>query len=116
MHLRADADDAALVKVRQSVLAHVGDVARDLLRPELGVTRFALVAFDMDGGEDIVPHQPLADEDGVLVVVALPRHICHSKVSAKRELAMVNRRAIGKRLTRLYCFALMNHWTMVDAC
>ena len=35
--LRADADDAALVEVLESVLADVGNVARDLLGAELSI-------------------------------------------------------------------------------
>ena len=37
-HLGADVDDALLVEVLEGLLADVGDVARDLFRPELRVT------------------------------------------------------------------------------
>ena len=48
--LGADADDAALVEVFESVVADAGDIAGDLLGPELGVAGVALILFDMDGG------------------------------------------------------------------
>src|SRR5262249_47560209 len=42
LHLRADADDARLVEILERFVAHVRDVAGDLLRAELRVTRHAL--------------------------------------------------------------------------
>ena len=58
--LGADADDARLVQVAQRVLADVGNVARDLFRPQLGVARFDLELLDVDGGVVVVLHQLLA--------------------------------------------------------
>ena len=49
-HLRADADDTAFVKLAQRVVADVGDIACDLLRPKLCVARFNFVFLDMDRG------------------------------------------------------------------
>ena len=60
-HLGADADDAALVQVLQRVLAHVGDVAGDLLGPELGVAGFDLVFLDVDGGVHVLADDLLID-------------------------------------------------------
>src|SRR6266704_755731 len=37
LHVRADADDAALVQIDERLLGHVGDLARDLLAAALGV-------------------------------------------------------------------------------
>ena len=58
--LGADADDAALVEVREDLFADVRDVAGDLLRAELGVAGVDLVLLDVDRGEDVVLHQALA--------------------------------------------------------
>ena len=59
--LGADPDDAALVEVGEHLLADVGDVAGDLLGTQLGVAGVDLVLLDVDRGEDVVLHQPLAD-------------------------------------------------------
>ena len=78
-----DHDDAAFVKILQRVLTDTGDVTGDLLGPELGVTRFGLVFFDMYGCVYILLHQTLADQDGVLVVVAFPVHIADQDILAE---------------------------------
>ena len=93
--LGADADDAALVEVGQQLLADVRDVAGDLLLAELGVAGVDLVLLDVDRGEDVLLHQALAEDDRVLVVVALPRHERDEQVGAERHLAVVGARAVG---------------------
>ena len=97
-HFRADADDAALVEVAQRVLAHAGDVAGDLLRAELGVAGLGFVLLDVDGGVHVVLHQPLAEQHGVLVVVALPGHKADEHVAAQGDLALVGGGAVGDDL------------------
>ena len=50
LDLGADADYAALVEIAQRGLGDVGNVARDFFRSQLGVARFNLELFDVDGG------------------------------------------------------------------
>src|SRR5699024_10774868 len=70
--LGTDADDAALVEVGEDVVGDVRDVPGDLLRAELRVPGVDLVLLDVDRGEDVVLDETLAEDDRVLVVVALP--------------------------------------------
>src|SRR6185312_16314457 len=56
---RADVDDAGLVEVLQRLFRHVRNVARDLFRAELGVTRHHLEFLDVNGGEHVFLHDPL---------------------------------------------------------
>src|SRR5205807_5069407 len=70
----ADADDAALVEILEDLLREVRDVARDLFGTELRVAGVDLVAVDVDRREHVVLHHALREDDGVLEVVALPRH------------------------------------------
>src|SRR6478736_1493897 len=81
--LGTDADDAALVEVREDVLGDVRDVPRDLLGAELGVARVDLVLLDVDRGEHVVLHETLAEDDRVLVVVTLPGHERDQQVAAE---------------------------------
>ena len=97
-HFRADADDAALVEILERVFADVGDVARDLFGPELRIARFALVLLDVNRGEAIFLDHALADEDGVFVVVAFPRHERDEHVLPERELALIRRRTVDDHL------------------
>ncbi len=113
--LGADVDDAVLVQVAQAVLADVRDVARDLLRAELRVARLHLVLLDVDAGEEVLAHDALADEDGVLEVAALPAHERDQDVLAQRQLATLGRGAIGDRLPLVNTVALVDDGPLVDA-
>ena len=99
--LGADPDDPALVEVGEDLLGDVGDVAGDLLRAELGVAGVDLVLLDVDRGEDVVLDEPLAEDDRVLVVVALPGHERHEEVAPERHLATVGGGTVGDEATGL---------------
>src|SRR5581483_8856796 len=85
--LGADIDDAALVEVAQALLTHVWNVARDLLRSQLGVAGVDLVFLNVDRGKKILAHNALADQNGVLVVATFPAHKSHQDVLAQRQFA-----------------------------
>ena len=87
VHFGADVDDARLVEVAQRFLADVGDVAGDVLGPELGVAGHDLEFLDVDRGEHVVLDDALGDQDRILVVVAVPRHERDEAVAAQRQLA-----------------------------
>src|SRR5262245_5566129 len=114
-HLGADADDAALVKVREDLLRDVRDVPSDLLRAELGVTGIDLVLLDVDRGEDVLLNQARGQDDRVLVVVAFPRHERDEKVLAERHLTVVRTRPVGDDLADLDAAALFHDGLLVDA-
>src|SRR5438552_3713007 len=95
--LRADVDDAALVEVLQRLIADIGDIARDLLRAQLGVAGFDLVLLDVDRGVLVLAHDGLRDQDRVFVVVSLPGHEGHQDVAAKRQLPFGGGRAVRER-------------------
>ena len=101
LDLGALVDDPVLVEVAEALLADVRDVARDLLGPELRVARLDLVLLDVDAGEQVVLDEPLADDDRVLVVAALPGKEGDEDVLAERQLAAPrccsSRRAPGRR-------------------
>ena len=113
--LGADAHDAPLVEVLQDVLGQVGDVARDLFGPELGVAGVDLVLVDVDRGEHVVAHEALGQDDGVLEVVALPRHERREQVLPERQLAVVGGRPLGDDVALLERLALEDARLLVDA-
>ena len=113
--LGADVDDARLVEVAQRLLADVGDVAGDLLRPELGVAGGDLEFLDVDRGEDVVLDDALGDEDRVLVVVAVPRHERDEHVLAERQLAEIGRGTVGDELALRHRVAHLHQRALVDA-
>ena len=63
--------------------------------------------LNVDGGEDILANESLADDDRVFVVVTLPRHVGHDHVLAERELALIGGHGVGNHLAR--CDAVAHH-------
>ena len=57
--LGADMDDASLIQSAPHIIADIWDLTGDLLRAQLGITGFGLIFLDVDGGEQVVPHQLL---------------------------------------------------------
>ena len=95
LHLGADIDDAGFVEVLQRLFRDVRDVARDFLRPELGVAGHHLEFLDVDRGEDVVRDDPLGEQDRVFEVVAVPRHERDEHVLAERQIAEIGRGPVG---------------------
>ena len=114
-HFGADANDAALVEILERVLTDVGNVARDLFGPQLRIARFAFVLLDVNRGKAILFDHAFADQDGVFVVIAFPRHECHEHVLAQSQLALIRRRTVDEHLTGLDVVADRHDRALVDA-
>ena len=77
--------------------------------------------LDVYRGELVIPHDVLAEDDGVLEVSALPGHECDQHVLAQGELAPGGGRAIRERLAGpnplplTYQRALIHAGTLVRA-
>src|ERR1700733_5960294 len=113
--LRADADNARFVEIAQSVLADVGDIARDLFRPKLRIAGFDLELLDMDRGVVVLADQLLRDEDRVFEVVTAPRHEGDENVAAEAEFALLRARTVSDDLPLDDAVALTNDRLLVDA-
>ena len=111
----ADANHAAAVEVFQRVLTHIGDVARDLFRPQLSVSGLRFKLLHVNGGEYIVLHQPFRQQYGVLVVVALPRHKSDEQVFSESNLSLFRGGAVSQDISLLYGIAGMHQRQLVDA-
>ena len=61
----------------------------------------------MNGGEHVVLHHPLIEQDGVLVVIAFPVHKAHEDVLAQSQLAMVGGGAVHQNGARLQQLTLL---------
>ena len=95
IYLGTDIDDAGFVQVPQRFFTDVRNVAGDFLLAQLGVTRHHLELLDVDRGEHVVAGNPLADQDRVFEVVAVPRHERDKHVPPQRQFAQV--RWTGRR-------------------
>ncbi len=83
--------------------------------PSLVSRALGLVLLDVDGGEHILLHHALVEQDGVLVVVALPGHEAHEDVLAQGDLAVVGGGAVHNDLALLHPLAGVHDGALVDA-
>ena len=113
--LGTDPDDPVLVEVGEDLVGDVRDVPGDLLGTELGVAGIDLVLLDVDRGEHVVLDEALGQDDGVLEVVAVPRHEGHHQVATERQFALVGGRAVGEHVAGLDLVALANQRLLVHA-
>ena len=100
---------------RSACSRDVGNIARDLFRPELGVAGFDLELLDVDRGVVVLADQLLGDQDRVLEVVTAPRHEGDQHVAAEAELALLRARTVGDDLPLEHAVALANDRLLVDA-
>src|SRR5205807_6954608 len=84
---RADANHTRFIQIPQHGFADVRDVARDFFRPQLGIARLDLELLDVYGGVVVLLHHLFRDQDGVLEVVAAPRHEGDQDVASQGQLA-----------------------------
>ena len=110
-----DANDAALVEILERRLRDVRDVARDLFGAELRVASLDLELLDVDRGVGVFLDELLGDQDGVLEVVAAPRHEGDEHVAAESELAVLGRRTVGQNVALLDTLPFVADGLLVNA-
>ena len=115
MDLGTDADHAVFVEVTEGVVAHVRDFASELFGAALGVTDFEFVLFDMDRGERILDGEFFRDDDGVFVVVAVPREEADEDVLTQSQFAVVGGHAVGQHVASLDEVTHVHDGLLVDA-
>ena len=108
LHFRTDADDAIVAEIAERFFADVWNVARDFFGTELGVAGADLKFVDVDGRVDVLLHDFLGNHDGILEVVAVPRHERDEHVAAEREFAVLRVRAVSDDV------AFVNSLTLFD--
>ena len=73
----------------QSLLTNIGDIARNLFWAEPGITRLHLISFNMNVDEEVLPHETLADSDGILKIAAFPTHKGHQDILPQRRFTIL---------------------------
>ena len=68
----------------------------------------------MDGGKHVVAHQALAQHNGILIIVSLPRHVSHQQVTTKSQLSILGCIAFGEDVASLHALSLLTDRTQVD--
>src|SRR3990172_6518642 len=99
LHIGADPDDAGLVQIRQKPFGHIGNIASDLLRPELGVSSLGVELLDMDRSVSVRLDELLRHQDRVFEVVSAPRHEGDQNVPPQGQLPPVGTGPVGYHLS-----------------
>ena len=115
MNFGANTDNAFRIQILELFLADIRDVACYHFGPKLGFAHVGRIMLNLDGSVAIVAHQPLRDNDGVLVVKAVPHHVSHEHVLAQSQLAVLDRRTIAQRLALFYLLAKRHDGRLVNA-
>ena len=64
--------------------------------------------------KDVLTHDALVEHDSILIVVTLPRHVCHKEITAQSQLAVFSGIALGKDVALLHTLPLVADRTQVD--
>src|SRR5215471_6663432 len=115
LHVRADADDAAVVQVLQEPFRDIRNVAGDFLGTKLRVARLDLELLDVDRRVVVVLHHLFRNEDRVFEVVPAPRHERHEDIASQRELAQLRARTVAEHLSFVYTLAHPHNRLLIDA-
>mmetsp|Transcript_2825 Transcript_2825/g.3730 ORF Transcript_2825/g.3730 Transcript_2825/m.3730 type:complete len:450 (-) Transcript_2825:1173-2522(-) len=115
LHVSTDVHDASLVEVAQRFFTDVRDVASDFFRTKLGVTCGDFEFLDVDRGEDVVTRDALGDQDGVFVVVTVPRHERDDDVLTQSQFTHIGGRTIGNHFALADLLTYFHQRTLVDA-
>ena len=70
--------------------------------------------LNVNRSEFIVAHQAFADEDGVLIVTALPRHKRNQHIVPQSQLATVRGRTVGQHVFLFHPLPLGDNGALVD--
>ena len=100
--MSTDLYDTAIIEVGKLLLFDIRDVTRDLLYAVFKLSSLDLLFINMHAGVFISTNHLFAHDDGILVIIAMPRHESYEGVFTNRKLAAVHARTVGYDLTRLY--------------
>src|SRR5690606_34894806 len=114
LHFRTDVHNAGFIQLVQGRLAHVRNIGGDFFRTQLGVTRHTGQFLNVDGGQAVFLRHPLRQQNGVFVVVTVPRHEGDAEVLTQGQLTHIHRRTIGHDVATLNLITGFHQRTLVN--
>ena len=90
-HFCSNVDDAAFIQISQSLFTNIRYIARDLLRPKLGIASIDLVLFNMYRGKVVFTDDTFANKNSIFVVATLPAHKSDEDVLSEGKLTVLSR-------------------------
>src|SRR6266700_461866 len=113
-HLRTNINDPPLIQIAQTLLTHIGNIPRNLLRAQLRIASLNLILLNMDRRKVILLHNTLTDQNSILIVATFPAHKGHQNVLPQSQLPILRRRTIRNHLTRIHIIALAHNRSLID--
>src|SRR5690606_10598720 len=114
LHFRTDVHNARFIQLVQSRFAHVRNIGGDFFCTQLGVTRHTGQFLNVDGGQAVFLRHPLRQQDGVFVVVTVPRHEGDAEVLTQGQLTHIHRRTVGHDVATLNLITGFHQRTLVN--
>ncbi len=114
LNLCTNTDNTIHSQVLQSLFSQVGNITSDFLRSQLGIASADFKLIDVNGGENIIFHDPFADQDGILEVIPIPRHEGDQDVFAQSQLTIPRARTVSNHFTLFNLFPMGNKNPLVN--
>src|SRR5690606_9216753 len=114
LNFSTNINNAGLVQFAQCTFTNVWNIGGDFLTTQLGITSDTRQFLDMNRGKAVFLYNPLGYQDGVLVVVSVPRHKGDAHVLAKRQFTHIHRRTICKDIATGNYVAHIHNRTLVN--
>ena len=109
------ANDTAFVEVLSSVLADVRNITSEFFHTALSFANVESVFIHVNRSKDVLTHHTLVEHDSVLIVVTLPRHVCHLEVATDSKFTTSCRVTLSEDIALLHTLTLVAHRTKVDS-
>ena len=95
VYLSADTDNTVFIEITELIVTDIRNITGDFLRTELGISGFDLILFDMNRSINVVTHDFLVNENGILVVIAFPGHEADEGILAEADFTIAGSRAVS---------------------
>ena len=114
LNFSTDINDTGFIQFTQCGFAHVRNIRGDFFRTQLGVTRHTGQFLNVDSGQAIFLRHSLGQQDGVFVVVTVPRHEGDAEVLAQSQFTQVNGRTVSHDVAAFNAVTGFYQWTLVN--
>ena len=108
-------NDAVFVEIGFGVFPNVWNITRDFFGAEFCFTALEIVGFNVNRSVDIFLHHAFRHDDGVFVVITMPRHVGDKHVLTKGKFTIAHSRTISDDLSFFDFVANFNDWSLVNA-
>ena len=76
----ADSHDTVLVQVFSRLFTYVRNIGSQLFHASFRFADLQRILFHMNGSQQVFTHHTFIQNNGILIVISLPRHISHQQV------------------------------------